>query len=92
MEIIAQWLDDLDDILLAIPAVLERLRWRSLQVSMGAATGMMAVVLADRCVELMPILAGLAAASLLLWGAGLAAAELASLTIAGFAVSLRPRG
>jgi hypothetical protein len=88
MEIVAQWLDDLDDLILAMPVVLERLRWRCLQVGVLAAVILAGMALAGCFLTLMPALASVAMTSVVLWAAGFIAAELAHLTN----TPIRPKG
>jgi flagellar biosynthesis protein FliQ len=88
MEIVAQWLDDLDDLVLALPLILERLRWRCLQVGVLAAVILAGTALAGRFLTLMPALVSVAMTSVLLWAAGFIATEFAHLT----GTPIRPKG
>jgi len=84
MEIILQWLDDLDDGVFAVVPAVERLRWPCLQISLAAACGLAFVSFAEVLAGLAPALVWVALASLLLWAFGIAIRELPR--VAGAAV------
>jgi len=67
MEILLQWLDDLDDLVFAAVYAVERLRWPCLKVGFTAACGLVVVRFADILVSWVPALVWTALASVTLW-------------------------
>jgi len=76
MEIVLQWLDDLDDVVFAGLLAWERLRRRFLQIGLTSTLGLAACVLAATALEWIPVLAAVAASSV---AAALLGAAFASL-------------
>ena len=76
MEIILQWLDDLDDLVFLVVHTVERLRWFCLLIGLAAASGLVVVNLADIVATAAPTLSGVALASLVLWTTGTAIRQL----------------
>jgi hypothetical protein len=76
MEIIMQWLDDLDDLALASVQAVERLRWSCLEVAFGATCGLAVARFANVLGDWVPALAWVAVGSLALWAAGITVREL----------------
>lgn len=76
MEIILQWLDDLDDLAFAVVYAVERLRRPCLEIGVAAACGLVVVSVADSLVNWGPALFWTALASVMLWVAALIAREL----------------
>ena len=72
-----QWLDDLDDFVVAIVHVVERLRWPCLQIGFGAACGLVVVNLAHASLAWVSTLTWVALGSLALWVTGIGVRELA---------------
>ena len=76
MEVIAQWLDDIEDLFFALPLAWERLRMRCLHVGL-----MSALILAAQqgfrvLVEWSPTFALAAALSVCIWAIGVTAAKI----------------
>jgi len=71
MEIIMQWLDDLDDLAFALIQAAERLRWPCLELGFAAACTLWLAQFADAVGVWVPMLACVALGSLVLWAAGL---------------------
>jgi hypothetical protein len=84
MEIILQWLDDLDDGVFAVVPAVERLRWPCLQIGLAAACGLVVVSFAEILAGLAPALVWVALGSLALWAIGITICELPR--VAGAAV------
>ena len=76
MEIILQWLDDLDDAVFAVVPAVERLRWPCLQIGLAAACGQAAASLAEVPGSLAPALVSVALGSVVLWAADITIREL----------------
>ena len=81
MEIILQWLDDLDDIVFAVVYAVERLREPCLQIGFAAACGLAVVSFSDVLVNWGPALFWTALASVLFWVAALLARELSRIVV-----------
>jgi hypothetical protein len=87
VEIIMQWLDDLDDLVVAIVHMVERLRWPCLQIGFSAACGLVVVSLAQASLAWVSVLTWVALASLALWAAGIGVCELADMSAPRSSVS-----
>lgn len=70
-----QWLDDLDDLALAMVQVVERLHWPCLKIGFGAACTLLIVSSAEAIGVWIPALMGIAVGSLVLWAAGIGVRE-----------------
>jgi hypothetical protein len=74
MEIFAQWLDDLDDIVMALPLAWARLRVRCLQTGLLAAVVLAVTSTGQPPIVVAGVTSGVALGSVLLWtGAALIA-------------------
>lgn len=71
-----QWLDDVDDLVLAMVHVTERLHWPCLEVAFAAACALLVVSSADIIGVWVPALTGIALAGVVLWAAGIGVREL----------------
>lgn len=71
-----QWLDDLDDLVIAIVHSVERLRWPCLQIGFGAAVALALATNANAAQAWLAALTWTAIASLLLWASAIALAGL----------------
>jgi len=76
VEIVVQWLDDFEDLILSLILVWERLRLRCLQIGLIAALILQALLFADVWTPLASTLAMTACASVAVWFAGLISAQL----------------
>lgn len=73
MEVVLQWLDELDDVVVAALSCHERLRRAALNAGFLAALALVGCELGAAAVEWMPLLSALSAAGVAVW-AGTAAA------------------
>lgn len=71
-----QWLDDLDDLVVASVHLIERLRWPCLEIGLAAACGLVIVHWARASDAWMSVLTGVALASLMLWATSIGLREL----------------
>jgi hypothetical protein len=67
MEIIAQWLDDLDDLVFAVALVLARLRRPFFRVGLGSASTIAAVQTANTLAAWIPALVATGLGGLAIW-------------------------
>lgn len=79
MEVIVQWLDDLEDLIFALPLAWERLRVWCLQIGLVAALILGAIQLSRVLIAWAPTFAGTALLSVGIWATGLAITEIADL-------------
>lgn len=70
MEVILQWLDDLDDLVCASAQVVERLRWPSLKVAFAAALYLVVAHVAAWPETWGPLAMSVSLCGLMLWGLG----------------------
>jgi hypothetical protein len=85
MEIVLQWLDELDDVVFATVSSWESLRRLSLQAGLASTLALAGCEHASAALEWIPFFGGVAATSIALWFAG-AAASLLRRARGGFAV------
>jgi hypothetical protein len=73
MEIFAQWLDNVDDLVFALALIWEEVRLRCLECGLVAALLLVNVVLTQLPIPLAMTLSGVCAASVMVWllGAGI---------------------
>ena len=90
MEVILQWLDDLDDLVCAFAHVAERSRWPSLKLAFGAALSLAVARLAALPDGWGPLLSSVSVGGLMLWaiGSGVVARQAATIVAAG--TQIRP--
>ncbi len=79
MEVIHQWLDDLEDLIFTLVLTWERLRLRCLQAGFAAALILLTIESAEVHTPWAPTFAWAALGSVAIWFAGLIAARLRSL-------------
>ena len=79
MEVIVQWLDDLEDLIFALPLAWERLRAWCLQIGLAAALILAAIQLSRVLTAWAPTFAGAALLSVGIWAVGLGVTEIANL-------------
>jgi len=79
MEILLQWLDDLDDLVFAVACGVERFRWPCLKIGFTAACGLVVIRFADILVGWVPALIWTALASVMLWLTAVVVRELPGL-------------
>lgn len=77
MEIILQWLDDLDDVVFALVQAVDYLRWPCLQIGLAAACGLVVLQFADVLGGWAPALVCVALGGVLIWVVAIAIRELA---------------
>ena len=79
MEVIPQWLDDLEDLIFSLILTWECLRWRYLQAGIVAALILLAIQSSERRTPWAPTFAWAALGSVAIWLAGALAVRLLSL-------------
>ena len=70
MEIIPQWLDDLEDVVFSLALTWERHRFRLLQAGLAASIAVLAIEMADLQTSLAPTFASAALGSVGIWFTG----------------------
>ena len=79
MEVVLQWLDDLEDVFFALPLAWERLRTWCLNVGLASALMLSAVQVSRVLTELAPTFAAAAFLSVVIWSTGVAMTEISGL-------------
>ena len=90
MEVMLQWLDDLDDLVCALAQVAERLRWPSLKIAFGATLYLVIAHIAALPETWGPLAIWVASSGLILWGLGSSLAVRQALTWAASGAELGP--
>ena len=70
MEVILQWLDDLDDLVSALLQIAERARWPSLKIAFVAALSLVVARIVALPDVWGPLLSSVSLGGLILWAAG----------------------
>lgn len=76
MEVVLLWLDDLEDLVLMVPAVCERLRWRCLQTGLIAALTLAGMERTHTLSHWAPPVAAIAVLAVLAWLLGISTVRL----------------
>jgi len=90
MEVILQWLDDLDDLVCAFAQVAERSRWPSLQIAFGAALSLAAARFAALPDLWEPLLSSVSVGGLTLWAVGSWVVARHATTLVAAGTEIRP--
>ncbi len=90
MEVILQWLDDLDDLACAFAQVAERSRWPSLKIAFGAALSLAAARFAALPDVWGPLLSSVSVGGLMLWAIGSWVVARHAATIVSAGTEIRP--
>ena len=79
MEVVAQWLDDLDDLVFVLPLAWERMRFWCLNVGLASALTLCAIEIGRVFIDWALTFALVALGSVIIWILGLVAVEIADL-------------